>query len=285
MINLLSQNTDSIPFVLRKEVIAIVDTIPANDFLSYQYLPLDSSKLFYDIDAINQEVVFFGLEALVRPFMQQFGSVLFLVFTLLFVLSALVFINSRQVLFNNFANIFTIGSNKKKIYSEQITLSDVWSNLFGIFLALLIYSILFFDLALQYSNLFYNGHDYLILFLQIFVGISLFASIKYLFYRLMGAMFSKSKTNILTNVYLRALNLMGTLSFIPIVAYFYIPEARMYVLFFLIAVFIMGRIAVFTKSYTFFIKAHIGILYFFVYLCALEIMPYFLLYKAIVLIR
>ena len=85
MINLLSQNTDSIPFVLRKEVIAIVDTIPANDFLSYQYLPLDSSKLFYDIDAINKEVVFFGLEALVRPFMQQFGSVLFLVFTLLFV--------------------------------------------------------------------------------------------------------------------------------------------------------------------------------------------------------
>ena len=285
MINLLSQNPDSIPFVLRKEAIVNADTIPANDFFSYQYLPLDSSQLFYEIEAINKEIISPGLEALVRPFMQQFGSVLFLVFTFLFVLSALFFFNSRQVLFNNFANIVAIGSSKKKNYSEQITLSDVWSNLFGVFLAFFIYSILFCDLALQYSNLFFNSYDYLVLFLQIFVGVALFALAKYLFYKLMGGVFSKSKTNILTNAYLRVLNLTGTLSFIPIVVYFYIPQTKMYVLFFLLAVFIMGRIAVFTKSYTFFIKAHIGILYFFVYLCALEIMPYFLLYKAIVLFR
>ncbi|NLZ95728.1 MAG: hypothetical protein GX921_07895, partial [Bacteroidales bacterium] len=59
MINLLSQKTDSIPFILKRNVVASLDTIPisANEFHSYEYLSLDSSELFFDIDAISNEVV------------------------------------------------------------------------------------------------------------------------------------------------------------------------------------------------------------------------------------
>lgn len=285
MINLFSQDTDTIPFILRKQIVTSVDSIPENDFLSYQYLPLDSSKMFYDVDAINQGVVFSGLEGMLRPFMDQMSSLLFLAFTVLFVLSAFVFRNSGQSMFSNFAYLFTAGSRNKKYYSNQITTSDVWSNLFYIFQTFIIYSILFSYLTLQHSNIFYNGTDYLILFSQIFVFISLIVFSKYVFYKFIGAVFTNSDTNVLINVYLWIIYLTGILSFIPIVAYVYIPEVRIYVLLFILAVFIVGRIAIFAKSYTFFIKSHIGILYFFVYLCGVEIMPYMLLYKAIVLIN
>ena len=60
MINLFSHNTDSIPFVLKRDVVASIDTIPANDFYSYEYLPLDTSKSFYDVDRIVQEGVCSG---------------------------------------------------------------------------------------------------------------------------------------------------------------------------------------------------------------------------------
>lgn len=285
MINLFSPDIDSIPFFLKKEIVTSIDSIPENEFLSYQFLSLDSTKIFYNVDTINREVFFSGIEGLVRPFMQQFGSVLFLAFTLLFVLSALVFRTSGDALFSNFNYIFTFGSRNKNSYSQQITTSDIWTNLFCVFQALVIYSILFFDLTLERTSLFSNWYDYIVLFSQIFVVISLFILGKYILYKLMGVMFSNTKTNGLIDVYLWVICLTGILSFIPIVAYIYIPEMKTYVLFFLLAVFIVGRITVFIKSFSFFVKSHIGILYFFVYLCGVEIMPYMLLYKAIVLIN
>ena len=285
MINLFSPDIDSIPFFLKKEIVTCIDSIPENEFLSYQFLSLDSTKIFYKVDTINQQAFISGIEGLVRPFMQQFGSVLFLAFTLLFVLSALVFRTSGDALFSNFNYIFTFGSRNKNSYSQQITTSDIWTNLFCVFQALVIYSILFFDLTLERTSLFSNWYDYIVLFSQIFVVISLFILGKYILYKLMGVMFSNTKTNGLIDVYLWVICLTGILSFIPIVAYIYIPEMKTYVLFFLLAVFIVGRITVFIKSFSFFVKSHIGILYFFVYLCGVEIMPYMLLYKAIVLIN
>lgn len=285
MINLLSQNPDTIPLMLKPAMVANVDSIPEVDFLSYQYLPLESSKVFYNVDAIDQHVVFSGLEGLVRPFMQQFSSVLFLAFAVLFVLSAVVFKQNGRALFDNVGHIFTVSKRNKNSYGQQVTTSDVWSNFFFIFQTFVLYSILFFDLALSYSHLFYSGSDFLILFSLIFAVIALFVFAKYMFYLFMGALFSNSKTNPLVSVYLWIIYLIGILSFIPIVAYIYIPEVKMYVMFFLFAIFIAARIAVFTKSYTFFIMSHIGSLYFFVYLCGVEILPYFLLYKAIILIN
>ena len=285
MINVVTQNPDTIPFVLKQQVVASIDSIPKLNFLTYEYLPLDSSKVFYNVDAIDEYAVFTGLEGLVRPFMQQIGSILFLVFTVLFVLSAIVFKQSGRALFGNVSYIFNVGKRNKNSYGQQVTTSDLWSNLFFILQAFVLYSIFFFDLALEQSNLLFNGFDYLLLFSVIFAVIALFVFSKYIFYKFMGALFSTSKTNALVNVYLWIIYLAGILSFIPVVAYIYIPEVRMYVMFFLLAVFIIGRIVVFAKSYSFFIKYHIGSLYFFVYLCGVEILPYFLLYKSIVSIN
>ncbi len=272
---------DSIPFFLKKEAIVSIDTKPANEFLSYQFLPLDSSKLFYNVDVFNYEAVFEGMPAIVRPFIQQFGSILFLVFTILFVLGALTFRQSGRSLFSNFGYTFTLGGRNKTLYNEQLTTSDVWSHIFFVFQTIVFCSILFFDLTLRHANLQLHGNEYLFLFAQIMGAIFVFMFLRYVVYKVLGAIFLDTRTNIFLDTYSWVVYLTGIISFIPLLLYFYISEIRTYMLFVLFAVFVFGRIAVSVRSYALFVKSHIGILYFFVYLCGVEIMPYFLVYKAI----
>ncbi len=281
MLQLLPQNTDSIPFYLNKEVIASIDTIQANEFLSYQFLPLDASKFSYNVEAFNHEALFSGLHAVMRPFMQQYGSTLFLVFTLFFVLTSFVFIKSGRALFSNFGFIFTLGSRNKNLFKEQITTSDVWGHVFFIFQTIVLYSILFFDLTLQHSNLFVQGYEYLLLFVEITGALFSFMILRYIIYRLVGAVFLDTRTNDILDSYLWVLYLTGVLSFFPLLLYIYIPEIKLYALILIFAIFIVGRITLFVKTYSLFVKSHIGILYYFAYLCGVEIMPYFLVFKAI----
>ena len=284
MLQLLQQEIDSIPFYLDKEVIAAVDTMPVNEFLSYQFLPLDTSKLFYNLEAFNHETLFSGLPALMRPFMQQHGSTFFFFFTIFFALTSIIFINSGRALLSNFGYIFTLGNKNKNFFNEQLTTSDMWGHVFFIFQTIVLYSILFFDLTLQHVDLSFQGYEYLLLFSQMMGAIFVFMTLRYIVYRLMGAVFLDTKTNVIIDTYLWVVYLTGILSFFPLLLYMYIPEIKIHALILIIAIFVLGRIAVFTKTYTLFVKSHIGILYFFVYLCGVEIMPYFIVYKAITFI-
>lgn len=281
MIYLFPQIKDTVPFFLQREVIANVDTIPENQFLAYEFLPLDSSKLLYDFELFNYETVFTGLPALVRPFVEQHGSALFLVFAILFVLSSLIFIESGRALFGNLRYIFTFGNRTEDIYGEQITTSDVWGHLFFILQTIVVFSILFFDLTIKHSPMVLEVNESLILFSFIMGAVFLFLFIKYVVYRIMGAVFSDSSTNILLDTYLWIVYLTGILGFLPILLFIYIDELKLYALILICAIFIVSRIIIIAKSYFLFVNSHIGILYYFVYLCAVEIMPYLLVYKAI----
>ena len=285
----LINDSDTIPFFLKKEVIASLDTIPENEFISYQFLPLDSTNVFYDVSAfngsLNYESFFSGLPVMARSFMHQYGSFVFLIFTICFVLSSIVLTNSRQTLLNNFRYLFTLSNQNKNIYKDQITTSEVWGHIFFVLQTIIIYSILFFAITLNQSSLSLHSYENLLLFALINVGILLFIFTKLAVYKMMMAVFSDTKTNSLIDTYLSVIYQTGIFSFLPIFLYIYIEEVRPYALILIILIFILARLIIFTKTYSFFIKSHIGFLYFFVYLCGVEIMPYFLVYKAIILIN
>ena len=285
MINLFPQKADSIPFFLQKEVLTItVDTVPVNEFLAHQFLPLDTLNLSYKVDAFNHDAVFAELPAMIRPFMAQYSSILFLVFTFCFVLTALVFSKSGRALASNFGFIFSAGNRNKNI-SESVTTSDAWGHIFFIFQTLLLYSIFFFDLALKEITVFTFTSEYLMLFGIIFAALFVYAFIKYVVYKAIGALLLETNSNDIIDVYLWILYLSGVLTFIPLLFYFYVPEVKLYALILIIGIFIIGRVIIAFKAYSLFLKYHIGILYFFVYLCAIEIMPYFIIYKAIIFIQ
>ena len=281
MLQLLTQTPDSIPFHLNKEVIASVDTLPVNDFLSYQFLPLDSLKVSYNVEAFNHETLFSGLPALVRPFIQQNGSTLFLVFAFLFVITSFIFSNRGRELFTNLGNTFSLGNRNKDLFNEQITTSDFWGNAFFIFQTIVLYSILVFVLTLQHSNLFLQGFENMYLFVQIMGALFFFMLLRCIVYWIFGKVLLDIKTNDILNTYLWVIYISGILSFVPLFLYIYIPEVRIFALIVIFVIFIVGRITVFVKTYSLFVKSHIGILYFFAYLCGVEIMPYFIVYKAI----
>ena len=119
MINLLSQNTDSIPFILKRDVVASIDTIPANKFLSYEYLPLNSSKVLYNIDAMGSEATFYGVEGVMRPFIQQFGGIIFLVFVLLFIMGSVVFASSGLSHFAGIRSLFSFDNRSTNASAES----------------------------------------------------------------------------------------------------------------------------------------------------------------------
>lgn len=287
MIYLLPQKMDTLPpFFLKKEVVtASVDSMPVNEFLSYQFLPLDSLGLSFNVDAFNHEAVFSGMPALIRPFLEQFGSVLFLIFALCFVFTALVFRGNERALVSSFGLIFTFGNRNKNLQRESVTSSDAWGQIYFVFQTLILYSLFFFVLAVSETTQVTYIYEYIQLFGLIFVGIFLFVFIKYIVYKVISSLFLDTKTNEVIDAFLWILYLSGIFSFFPLIAYIYIPEVKIYALLLVFAIFLLGRILVFIKSYSLLVKSHIDILYYFVYLCGVEIMPYFIIYKAVVFIQ
>jgi len=283
--NRLINDSNSIPFFLKKEVITSIDSISENEFTSYQFLPLDSTNAFYNINAFNGESFFSGLPVIARSFMHQHGSLVFLIFTICFILSSIILSNSRRTLFNNFPSILTLSNQNNKIYKEQITTSEVWGHIFFLLQTVIVYSILFFDITLNQSTLSFHSYEYLLLFASLNVGILLFIFLKFIVYKMLMAIFSNTQSNNLIDDYLSVIYQTGIFSFFPIFLFIYIDEVKMHALFFIILIFVLGRLILFSKTHSFFIKSHIGFLYFFVYLCGIEIMPYFLVYKAIILIN
>ena len=67
--------------------------------------------------------------------------------------------------------------------------------------------------------------------------------------------------------------------FIPALFYIFTPQYRIISIAVLILLFIISRIGLIWEALSIFVKNRIGFLYFIVYLCAVEIAPYFLLYK------
>lgn len=262
-----------------------MDSIPENEFMSHQFLSLDSTNVFYDVTAFNVESFFSGLPVMVRSFMDQHGSFVFLIFTICFVLSSIILNNSRKTLFNNFSHIFSISNQNYKMYKEQITTSEVWGHIFFLLQTAIIYSILFFAITLNQSSLSLNSYEYLLLFTLINVGVLFFIFMKFFVYKMLMAIFSNTQSNNLIDDYLSVVYQTGIFSFFPIFLFIYIEEVKMYALILIIIIFIFGRLIIFIKTHSFFNKSHIGFLYFFVYLCGVEIMPYFLVYKAIILIN
>lgn len=289
MINLLPQTTDSIPFILQRNVVANVDTfsISANDFHAYEYLTLDTSKLFYDINVIKDEVVAIsGVEGIMRPLLNQIEGLLFLIFLVLFLLGAIVFMYAGASHFAGIRALFSFSNHKSELEQDLvITASDAWSKFFYFVQTIVIYSILFFAIIVRNSTDYISMYDYWILFLQVSGGFLFFVFTKYLVYKVMEGVFSRTRFNYLLNAFFSVFYLAGIIGFLPIIIYFYIPETANYMLYVLFGIFLIGRIVLFIQSYQFFKKAHIGSSYFFIYLCGIEIMPYFLLYKAVVLIN
>ncbi len=201
------------------------------------------------------------------------------IFTLLIVVGILIIAIAKLVFpkrFNDF--VFVIGNSKYlKIYAREQKFFDRFDAL--LFINLIISVTIFISIFYQYLN---NATEVSInLLFKLIIGIGVFILIKVLFERLIGSLFEIDK---LIDDYLfqkiSYKNYLGIL-LLPINALFlysFQPSINLFysVVVLLLIVNLIGLITSF-KTHQSSIKNNY--FYFILYLCALEIAPYFILYK------
>lgn len=249
-------------------------------FSPYVVIPKDSVGISFQ--NINQTVTTQPIRndytGLPRIIPQKEASVFFILFAFCFVLFAIFFRSEKSARYTEMKNLFAFGKKPSSVYKNQVTTTEVWGGIYLIFQSLLIYSIFAYNFFWNQGVSEMHTPNKLLLFASIFLFILLFLLIRYLTYWIFGSVFFQSKVESWTEKYLRIVEILGLMCYFPVLFYVFIPEWRS-VLFIALAIFfLIARIGVVIGMLEIFVKNRIGFLYFFVYLCAVEIMPYYLLY-------
>jgi hypothetical protein len=106
---------------------------------------------------------------------------------------------------------------------------------------------------------------------------------KFLFYSFIGTIyFKKEDVQQWNDNFLSLICLSGIFLFFPALILFYVKQAHFICLYVIIFYFFSASFAVFYKIYALFFKGKDVLLYFILYLCAQEIIPLYLLYRAMI---
>lgn len=281
MIDTIPYTTDSIPFFLeRKELVRIPETVRP-EFGEYFVFYSDSASIFLSHNktlVVEKGLPYLGNIGASLPFPQIGLSLIFLLFLVSLLLFAFIFRREGNALMGNFRNILSHG-NRSVSYKEQITTTEVWGEFFLVMQAILIINIVVFVYLWDNQLLFYGDKNNYFIFAGIYLLLGLFVGAKYSIYKIIGSFFLEKDIQNWIEKYFWILQLLGLTLFIPALVFVYMPEFRHIVFIVFIAIFAASRLVIAIGILSIFIKNKIGILYFIVYLCGVEIAPYLLFYK------
>lgn len=274
---------NTVPFFLKEPVIVSPNNTLQKDFSTFEYLSTDSTRLFFETDTALTTVIETsqtGFQGVPLPFPISAQTIVFFLFLLCFVLFAFVFKREGTAVMGNFYSIFSSGNrHRESIYKGQVTATETWGEVFLMFQAMTILSIILFafswnsglaGMSLKNSLYFLGGA---------FVLLGLFFGLRFLMYKAIGSFMFSLHINAWIERYFWIVELMGVLSFLPAMFYVYVHEFASIALFVLFALFILSRLVIIVLLLIFFVKNKIGILYFIVYLCGVEIAPYLFVYR------
>jgi len=168
------------------------------------------------------------------------------------------------------------------MFSES-TVGEFWYNLLlvlqTVFLFSLVLFVYFFETRADLvppDNAFITIVSFIVVFMIIEGG-------KYLFYRYVGYLFNMQQS---VNIWLRAytiiVEMIGILSFIPVLLLVYFDYYHNILFVFFILLFILSRLIIIYRLGLFFLQKNVNPLYLIAYLCSVEIIPYILLYNGMI---
>lgn len=281
---------DSISLYLKREISATLPDTADVGFSLLEIIPTNQSHVQFDVDSIMAAAasasssVSGGFSGVLLPAFQTIHTILFLLF--LFCLAALSFWSNKEGMFfvSNFKELFSDGSGRKSIYKEQVTASSIWGGIYLVFQTVLVATMVLF-----YALFSMGGTDSIamsdpLLFGLIFSGILLLVIVKYLVYRLTGYVFPEWGFSAWTGRYFSLVGMAGLLMYIPAMFYIFTPEFSNIALIALLVLFFVVVIIIFRNLLVIFVKNKTGLLNYFLYLCAIEIVPLFLLYKGVIVL-
>jgi len=275
---------NSLPLMLRREVIhPVADSLPMN-FGQYEFLPTDGNRLFFDVDSTVTAALQLspaGSVGINLPYTARVDSMIFLLFLFCFMLFAFVFRSEGVALTGNFKNMFTPWKRAVLIRKEQVTTTEAWAEFFLILQTILFVSIFLFTFLWDKGLSSLSSTNLSLIFTGVFLGVSMLVGLKFLIYKTIGAFFLQDDMRNWISHYSRLLELLGILLFLPLIFYVYLHEFRNITIVILCVLFLLSRLVIFIELLHIFVKNKVGGFYFFVYLCGTEIAPYLLYYKGV----
>lgn len=164
----------------------------------------------------------------------------------------------------------------------ETTITEFWFNFILLFQSILLAAIVAFDLIMESdtSTIIPNVFYVIILFV---IAITIFILFKILIYRFLGYVFElEDYRKILEKAYIIVLEMLGMIAFVPTLILVYSQSTHSILMYFFIGLFVLSKIILLSKIIVFFLRQHINLLFLIVYLCSVEIIPYFILLKVLI---
>lgn len=274
---------DTVSYVLRNGGVQSVDSL-STDVSVGCFQPFEgivSNSISHALVADSSQWMD-GYQGVLFAFPPQLNSLFFLLFLVCFLLFVAVFHHGKVMLLENMRGIFSIIIPNQSVYNRQGVVVKTWNEVFLIAQTILVLSIAiftFFRNVYFHSMTFYQGAILYGTIVLLMVMVFLF---RYFIHRYGGVLIIRSGMKEWTVFYLRTVELLGIASFLPSLFLMYVSANAQLFYMLLLGLFLISRFIIFWNLLSIFVKNKMGILYFIVYLCGVEIVPYVFLYKGAV---
>ncbi len=287
MIDTISHNpTDSVALAMPKvmEQSHLQDNIVSVPFTDFDSL-IYHNPFWKVTEEIVQEnnVLFDGFVGKELP-ITNFTHIFLFLFVLFFGIFAFFSKNRSYSLIDRVSQILSFKDNRITNSKEQITATEARGELFLILQGLIVTTMIIFNfLHNQYLSTLGFGKLSLV-FLLILLAISLIVGTKYLIYNITDSILFDYDTKEWINKFVWLIELVSIIIVIPAIVYIFMPEYEKVALYMMLFIAILCKLVIFRILLNIFSKNRIGIFYYIVYLCSVEIAPFFLMYKGAILL-
>jgi hypothetical protein len=209
-------------------------------------------------------------------------NAMFLIFLSCLLIFSFTFTNGRQLITSIFNTIFS--PKPRQNMFKETTSRDFFNELLLMIQSVIISSVLIFatvsherDIIELPVNRVLNciGCFFLLITVYLFYKRTAYAVMSYVF-------FDQSRGSFWMEHWSSLLIISGLLIFLPVVVLYFIPSIYYFSFYVILLWFLVTRIIIVYKSYRIFFNGINRLHYFFLYLCAQEIIPLFLLYKGLI---
>ncbi len=234
----------------------------------------DSTALTDSLTLISEVIADVGLEGLVRPSLSSNEPWVFVVLLLLFLSFTFILIRSGGMFIQQLKTIF---SHKKEpdLFLPPVQSSVLYPILINIF------SIFVFSLMAHQLLVADTGSFEFTTFAAILGLLGLFLLLKYLLFEIVGrTFFEKKMTGSFIQIYFNLIYLYATALFPLLVLYTYQPGTwQLTIALIALLLLVFTYVVLIVKVFQIFYTKPLALLYIFLYLCTLEILPILALFQ------
>ncbi len=210
-------------------------------------------------------------------------NVIFLIFLLCFLMIAFAFLRGKQMIARMTRDLFQAQSHSSIFF--ETTGNDFRNKLILFFQSIIISSIFVYTCLIHLKEYTPDVTKSLLL-IGCFSGlIFIYFLYKWIFYKIISSVFfNRNAFEDWMNTCISLVSFHGLIMFFPVFLSFYIPNTFYFALGVVFLWFVVISVIIIYKSYVIFFNNLNYLHYLFLYLCAQEIIPLFLLYKGVIYI-